>query len=845
MSTRGKIWVHPFVLAIYAGVAVLTTWPLLTQITTHLPGNSTDHLLHYWNGWWVREALSTGQSPLFTPYLFYPQGISLITHNIAWFQVMPWLALEPLLGGILAYNVVLLVHLALCGYCAFLAISRLTGDARAAFVAGLIYQAWPFRLSQLDHPNLLATEWFPLFFLYLVLTIRRGRWRDGVLTGLFFALVGYTRWQQLIPLTLMALVYFACTAPRWLSRDGRHVLARLTLAAAIAIAALLPPLWLLVSETGEEEGEVDLIYEHDEVKMQTDALAYLTPSAQHPLFGEWTGPLYGRYYSERSYHRRYSAYIGLVAAILAALGLYYRRWKSLPWVLMAVLLVLLAQGLEWRFNGELYSKVPTLYRLSSPLVFIRWIRVPDRFNMFLSLPVSVLAAYGLAGLLGARPALGVARGLLLSGLLSAMIVFEYLITPVPVYHHEPADAPFYEQIAQEQGDFAVLDIPFNKFEVKGYMFEQTVHRRPIMLGAISRRPKSAFAYLDSVPLLYALGETDEMPYALRDVSRQLSTLGQDGIRYIIAHKTWAGEDRIAHWRRYLALEPRYEDAYLAIYATAPEPGRDYVLSAEPLPGLGPIQVILSSDCLNPGRALEAVIAWGSTGVPGRDLDVVLALADGTGANRYSERFPLSASWPTSEWPENTIARESYRLPVPGSAPAGLYDLALALHDPESGQRQGEVVSLGPLTVQQEICNLATRPEARDANALFGDRMRLVEYSAVQERGRLFLDLYWRSEGWMDTDFKIFVHVADPVTGIPSAQSDIMPHYGAYPTTWWWPGEGVHERISLPLDPLPAGSYDIVVGVYEPTTGERLSLVNSQGDAIADSRFMLEEKVEIK
>jgi hypothetical protein len=697
----------------------------------------------------------------------------------------------------------------------------------------------------LDHPNLLATEWFPLFFLYLVLTIRRGRWRDGVLTGLFFALVGYTRWQQLIPLTLMALVTFFWSAPRWLSRDGRPALARLVLAAAIGIAALAPPLWLLVSETGEDEGGVDLIYEHDETKMQTDALAYLTPSAQHPLFGKWTEPLYGRYYSDRSYHRRYSAYIGLVAAILAALGLYYKRWKSLPWVLMAALLILLAQGLVQRFNGELYPKVPTLYRLSSPLVFIRWIRVPDRFNMFLSLPVSILAAYGLAGLLRARPAFGGVRGLLLSGGLGALVVSESLITPVPVYHHEPADAPFYEEIAQEQGDFAVLDIPFNKFEVKGYMFEQTVHRRPIMLGAISRRPEGAYAYLNGNPLLYALRETDEMPYALRDVSRQLGTLGQDGIRYIIVHKTWAGEDRIAHWRRYLSIRPRYEDAYLAIYATDPEAGRDYTLMVEPIPGLGPIQVIPSSECLNPGRALEVVIAWGSKDMPGRDLEVVLAMVDGEGETRSSERFPLSAAWPTSQWPADTIVRESYRLPVPGSMPAGPYDLTLALHDPESGQRLGEVVSLGPMTVQHEICNLATRPEARDANALFGDRMRLVEYTAVQERGRLILELYWRSERWMDTDYKVFVHIADPVTGIPAAQSDLEPHYGAYPTTWWWPGEGVHEKISISVGSLPAGSYDIAVGVYDPTTGERLSLINNRGEVIADSRFLLEETVDIK
>jgi hypothetical protein len=115
----------------------------------------------------------------------------------------------------------------------------------------------------------------------------------------------------------------------------------------------------------------------------------------------------------------------------------------------------------------------------------------------------------------------------------------------------------------------------------------------------------------------------------------------------------------------------------------------------------------------------------------------------------------------------------------------------------------------------------------------------------QEKGWLKVELYWRSERWMDSDYKIFVHVADPETGIPAAQNDVMPHHGAYPTTLWWPGEVVDDRVSISLSGVSAGSYDIAVGVYEPVTGERLSLVNDQRQVIADGRLVLEEKVELK
>ena len=43
-------------LILYIAVAVMITWPLTAQPGTGLP-DGADTLLHYWNGWWVGEAL--------------------------------------------------------------------------------------------------------------------------------------------------------------------------------------------------------------------------------------------------------------------------------------------------------------------------------------------------------------------------------------------------------------------------------------------------------------------------------------------------------------------------------------------------------------------------------------------------------------------------------------------------------------------------------------------------------------------------------------------------------------------------------------------------------------------
>jgi hypothetical protein len=825
-AQRRTIYLGLVLFATFGVLAIIVTWPLVANLTTHLPGGSDDTLVHYWNGWSIQQTLASGRFSLHTPYLFYPNGISLVTHNIAWF------------------NLALLLNLTLCGCTAFFLSYRLTSDYRASFLAGLIYLAWPFRLSQLDHPNLLATQWLPIFFLFLIYTIERGRWRDAFLTGLFFAFVGYTRWQQLIPTTVLALIYFVWAAPFWLPKSRRYILSRLVLAGGVGILILFPPLLLLVQE--RDGGDLaELMREGEETVMQTDVLAYFTPAASHPLLGSQTEPFYDRYYADRSGGRRYPAYIGFVALTLFFFGIWFQRKKGVPWALMFTALVLLALGPLLRFNGRFYPGIPTLYRsLSSVFAAIRLMRVPGRYNVFLALPVSVLAAYGVAGLTAHKRWNSRRMATLVAGLLGALIVLEYLAVPVPV-HDVSATRSFYAQLADEPGDFAVLNLPIDPLKAKEYMFNQVAHGRPILQGHLSRVPGDAYAYLDSDPWLRVLRQAQEMSPALSDVSHQLANLNERNIRYIIINKWLVGADRVSHWRGYLATEPRYEDNRIAVYSTSPQAGRDFELLEEMTPGLGPVSSIVSTDCLNPESTLEVDVAWASTGALDQDYRVAISLLDTAGDIHQREEFPLSTVWPTSQWSADSLAWGYYPLQVSSSIPLGEYTVRLALLDVETGRIEGKSMPLQPVRIQSEICDLAEVPEATDLNAVYGNQLRLQEYEAERRGSHQNLTLYWRAEQRMDTDYKVFVHISNPATGIPVAQVDAMPHQNAYPTTFWWPGETVKDVISIALDDVPAGHYGIAIGVYDPSNGERLPLVNSQGQSISDGRLVLDETVEVR
>ena len=828
----------------YFAVAIGTTWPLVGHLSTHIPGHTLDAPLHYWNGWWVRRALATGQSLFHTRLLFYPQGVSLVHHNIAWFSALGWMALEPIVGGLTAYNLVFLLFLALCGFSANLLIHRLTGDCRAAFISGLIYQCWPFRMAQLDHPNLVGTFCIPLFQLFLTRLSHHWRWRDALLTGVFFAMVGYTRWQLLIPATIvggilvLALIRTNCQA----RPVGTQWLGRLLLAGGIAVLALSPPAVVMLTERAL--APVDLLQEEDEATLQTDLLAYLTPSPRHPLFGELTSRLYGRYYHDRAAGRRFPAYLGVTTLLLGVLGLWRAPRKSIPWLVSAALLMLLALGMELRVNGVLYSDVPMPYRLASKSYLVRLIRFPDRFSLFLALPMAVLAGYGTLHLVVEASRKGQGLAAAATCLLALGVALEYLAVPAPTYC--PRLSPYHHALAGESEDFAVLNLPIDAQASKQYMFEQTVHQHPILQGHVSRLPQQAYATMDSHPLLRTLRQSGEMDPALADVGRQLASLAAADVRDIIIHKEGARPDRVARWERYLLISPRFEDGGIAVFPTSPEVGRDFRLMQELASGLGPVRVMTSTGCVNPGGVLEVDVGWGAGKAPGQDFDVELALVSSSGRTAQVQRYSVCTSsgdpWTTHAWSEGAVAWGYYPLYTDASLPSATYEVSLALVDAESGVSQGNPLVVGHVTVSRSPCDLPAPSDAVRSNTVFGDELRLLGYGLQRGDGRLMVSLHWRSDQRMETDYKVFVHVFDLETSVPVAQDDAMPLRWSYPTSFWGPGEYVRDDIPIDLQGVPPGYYGIAIGIYDPHTLERLPVVDVGGQVSPDGRLVLPDEI---
>ena len=133
---------------------------------------------------------------------------------------------------------------------------------------------------------------------------------------------------------------------------------------------------------------------------------------------------------------------------------------------------------------------------------------------------------------------------------------------------------------------------------------------------------------------------------------------------------------------------------------------------------------------------------------------------------------------------------------------------------------------------------ARLPPRQPLNVKLEDRITLVGYGLAEEEVRageiVRLTLFWRAEAEVDERHKVFVHLLDE-EGRLLAQRDSEPVGGSRPTTTWAPGEVVADNygVLLPED-LLLGNYRLVVGIYLPSTGERLSVLSDGGEVAGDT-----------
>ncbi len=380
----------------FIALSLAVTWPLALHLKTHFFGNegTADLSIFLWNLWWAKEAVVNSTNPLWTPMLYYPQGISLAYHTLSLPQgllALPWSLQNQCL---LAYNLVTLASLASSGFAMTLLARSFTDRWLPATFAGTAFLLAPNYVVHVAsaHLNLFSWQWALLACWAFLRLASKPSWPWAVAFGTFAALSLYT--------DLLFGVFLALLLPAlYLTKHGPHLpspaqLATMALGLLLALLLLAPLLRGLVTGYPQVAASAPWVTPQERLVGNAPDLSYFLL----PMGGTDAGLATYRSFLPQGLTQppkgsENRAFVGGAPLLLALIG-FVRHRRAWPLLLLAAGSALIALGPQVRLSGrEVLANPPFTAFHSLPL--IAFSRTPGRFLFLVTLSLSILAALSL------------------------------------------------------------------------------------------------------------------------------------------------------------------------------------------------------------------------------------------------------------------------------------------------------------------------------------------------------------------------------------------------------------------------------------------------------------------
>lgn len=534
-STRSLVAEACVAAAAYAAIVWLLLYPLFADPARQVldPSNRADGWLTApvasWAMWvmaWDWHALTTAPSQLFGANIFHPLPASLATAQPLLGQLPIFAPVYAATGNpVLAYQLNLLVALALCGATMF-ALLRHRGVGRAAaFFGGFVYVFCPVRMGSLTHVQVIAAQYLPLVVLFLDETLATARLRCAAVLAMVLALQILCS-EELSYLTLMTVVGYGAGVlwhlrARVSPRGAALVVAAAAIGIALAYAVRIPRLQLT---------ELGLLAESDWLAWaRLDSAGWLINYLVPPLVRQWLGS---------GGPALYIGFAPLACALFALFGGKDEAAEPARGRLRAgavgVIAVsyLMALGPEISIAG---LSLPTVHAVAALLMpDLSTVATPARFGLTLMLGIAALAGLGLDGVLhrfaavpGGRPRLAWAAALLVAVATAVEYGLPFADRATRAIEAGDLTRPVYRALAQLPPG-AVLELPaatcdlFNGDLESFYTVSSTAHWQPLLNGYGSRSP---------APRQTVVALAESLPDA-----RATELLGRmTGLRYVVVH----------------------------------------------------------------------------------------------------------------------------------------------------------------------------------------------------------------------------------------------------------------------------------------------------------------------
>lgn len=573
---------HFLVIALYTVFALALSYPLALEFADHIPGVDGDVWSYLWAMGWARAAvLDLGVNPFHSDYVFYPLGGAT---QLLWGTALPSFASIPLqlaFGLVPAFNLTYLAASVLTGYGMYLLagdVLKLRATERsvqaAAFLSGVIFAFGALRLGYgLAFTNLFHTEFIPFYLLFLRRATRSQARKDAMRAGLFFALNVYIDFQIAAFLAVLTALWVGYILVGHAAAGGTanamtSPLRQWALLVVVAGLLSLPMLGAVLADFAVEGGNYIRVYPlRYSAERSYDLLAYVVPNARSSLYARLE-PLRVEGVnvsvsttdeSELSPDRQVFLGFGVLALVL--LGALSATRRMGFWILVTIVFALLSFGPVLHAGG-VNTGVPLPFALVNAIPVLNHIRIPMRYGLMVFLGAALLAGAGAQVL--------IARRWWWAVVIAALVLLESAVLPYPTLEFRAPN--IYQAIAQEPGDFTVLEVPsFNwRYAAKNEAY-QAVHHKRILRAYTNRIAPDVADYFNlrqtpvvvrSLRILEGAeqGVLTEQELA-QDRAAARATVSFFDIRYVIVHHDQLEPERAQQIEKYLreVLEARVVD----------------------------------------------------------------------------------------------------------------------------------------------------------------------------------------------------------------------------------------------------------------------------------------------
>ncbi len=629
-KTATKILERLTVPAIYGGITLLISLPLVFAPGTQLLGGlASDACSHVWGMNWAREALFYQGRLMFldAPSINYPLGGSLIScHPLNDLLSIP---LQVLFGPLTAFNLILLFHVILAAWGAYALARYLTGDRRAAFVAGVVFAFCPFLATfavASGGTEMVSVGWLPLGALFGLRTLREGGWKNPVLLALTMVAIDLTCVYYVAVMVLFCaglVLYHGSlgtgaidalapgTPPRAPRTGGRLAgVARLIGAAGLTLLLAGPHLVLLMRAVDSPDSLLrDQVADRptlfgsndppppplpvepgarDDPKAMPTGYPPNTVRAGSSISQQGYSSVYllnvirpggGSLQHHDSFCEfRLDPYLGLVALALAAIALWGGpRRATVFWVVVWACFTAFAIGPD--FNLTASHQLGRLLAPARLLGAVFFLNPPGHeavYYVMSMLALAVLSAMGTKVLLERFP---LRRPGAVTAAIAAVVLADYALLssrPFPL-QHERVDLPeAYLDKVHSYSSTPMLELPMwrdgTMVANRGQFCYQALHHQPIAGSIAAGIPYTLEKNLLTLRLISEEFGPRELDIEQRQYQDAIDWLRADGFRYVIVDSSAYAE---ASWQRvepllaqHLGQPIEYPDGY-RVYSIEP------------------------------------------------------------------------------------------------------------------------------------------------------------------------------------------------------------------------------------------------------------------------------------